>query len=504
MPLMRIFKLIILVSFLVLIGCRMGVPVAATATPMSDQITGILTSEDTAHAAGCESLTRSSPESIGDPYFNGLGNGGYDATHYTLELDVDMESGLLSATVVMDATASVDLAAFNLDFLGFDIASINIDGTQVAFTRSGRELSITPRDAIEASASFRVEVVYSGVPQPGDDPTAPVQLGWSRYENGVFVASQPAGASLWYPVNDHPCDKATYTIRVTVPEPYAVAANGLLVGEEDHGDTRTFIWEASDPTASYLVTVNIAEFDRIESQGLNGLPLRNYYPSRFGERGRQAFTIGAFGRQAQMIEVFSDLFGPYPLEAYGAVVADTELTFALETQTLSLFGSHNIDIGRESLVAHELAHQWFGNSVSLEKWEDIWLSEGFATYAEWLWQEHTTSAEDRDRTISSAYQAILDNDFLPPGRPPKDDLLNPGVYLRGAMTLHALRLEVGDDTFFRTLRTYTDRLKYGNATTEEFIAIAEEVSGQELSDFFDSWLYANDMPPIPQMGLEQR
>jgi aminopeptidase N len=257
--------------------------------------------------------------------------------------------------------------------------------------------------------------------------------------------------------------------------------------------------------ASYLVTVNIDEFDPETSQAENGIPIRNYYSSGLPEDIRKPFQ-----RQGEMLVYFSELFGPYPFEVYGALVMDTNFGAALETQTLSIFGMDMMSMpdveGRESVVAHELAHQWFGDSVSLADWRDIWLNESFATYSQGLWTEHRRGRQDLDQWIREVYAFVIEHrqSMSPPGEPSANELFNAGVYYWGALGLHALRLEVGDERFFEILKTYHGRVAGGNARTADFIAVAEEVSGKELSAFFDSWLYSEDLAPIPGLGLEAK
>jgi aminopeptidase N len=452
--------------------------------------------------SGAVSAQEAAPgaNSLGDSFYPGVGNGGYDAQHYTLVLNWDDETNMLTGTTTLDALTTQALTTFNLDFLGFEIEALTLNGNDANWRRTGRELTVKPATPLAAGETFTVAVTYSGVPGRGvraDGPT--FAQGWTRHPNGVFVASEPTGAARWFPVNDHPLDKATYTFAITVPERYIVAANGLLQSTTVNDDgTQTFVWEASDPMASYLATVNIGDFVVQESEGPNGLPLRNYFPSRQAED-----MIQAFAEVPDMITFFSETFGPYPFEAYGAVVADTNLSFALETQTLSLFG-RGVAVGGTNagtVIAHELAHQWFGNSVSLAQWQDIWLNEGFATYASMLWVEHRQGRRAMDEELSAYYDLISDptfaaEQFSPPGSPTPDGLFNGGVYLRGAWTLHALRLEVGDAAFFDIMQTYYRTYQYGNATTADFIAVAEEMSGQELSDFFDGWLYADETPSV--------
>ena len=435
---------------------------------------------------------------LGDPLFPGLGNSGYDVTHYTLDLVADLAADTISGTTVLQAQALLDLAEFNLDFEGFTIRALTVNDAPAQYKRAGRELSIMPPSPLRAGQRFTVAVAYYGVPEPTADNGAPFLVGWRHYEGGVYVASQPSGAATWYPVNDHPCDKATYTLRITVPQPYVVAANGLLQSATDNGATTTYVWEARDPMASYLVTVNIAEFTQQTAAGPGGLPIRNYFPQRLA-----ADLADDFARTPEMITLYDRLFGPYPFEAYGVVVADTQVGFALETQTLSLFGrDDSSEPGRgELIVAHELAHQWFGNSVSLASWLDIWLNEGFATYAQWLWVEETQGREAFDRQVRMAYSTIQQRDLPPPGNPPPNGLFSAGVYLRGGLTLHVLRLRVGDDTFFRILQTYAARYHNSNATTADFVALAEEISGTELQALVAAWLYDEALPEIPEMEL---
>ncbi len=437
---------------------------------------------------------------IGDSYYSGMGNGGYDAEHYTLDLRYTPETGAIEGTTTIEAIASQNLSAFNLDLSGLSVAAVTVNGLPADFTRSEAELTITPAEVLLEGAPFTVVVTYSGVPRPIRPLAIPIQMGWSVTDGGVYVASEPVGAASWYPVNEHPLDKATYTVRVTVPAPLVVASNGLLQETIANGDgTLSYIWENIYPTASYLVGLNIGDFVIVEQEGPGGLPIRHYFPPDIA--GEAAYD---FGRTPEMIAFFSDLFGPYPFEAYGAVVVNENLNFALETQTLSLFGRGHVDGKRNSemTIAHEAAHQWFGNSVSLADWSDIWLNEGFATYAHYLWLGHTAGEAAFNTALERVYDglAAAQNIWPPPGAPPRDDLFSQSVYVRGAMTLHALRQRVGDEVFFAILRAYYDAYRYANATTEDFIRIAEEISGEDLAAFFDAWLYQQALPPIPELG----
>ncbi len=436
---------------------------------------------------------------MGDSFYPNFGNGGYDTIQYTLDITIkNVASSELDAVTTIEAIATQDLSRFNLDFAGFEINSITVNGEAAQFERKGQELTVIPVQALSKDQTFTVAVSYNGIPTPMTSKALPFPTGWIVYENGIFVLSEPDGSASFYPVNDHPLDKAIYTIIVTVPEPWEVAANGVLQNQTDNGDTTTYTFTVRDPMASYLTTINVNDFDVETMKSDAGVPIRNYYAASLPDDINKPFA-----RQGEMIDYFSELFGPYPFEVYGSLVMDTEFGAALENQTMSIYGIDMIDLddieGSEAVVAHELTHQWFGDSVSVADWSDIWLNEGFASYGEALWVEYDYGREGLNKWADSVYQEVQNYPefYPPPGSPAPNDLFNGGVYLRGGLTLHALRLEVGDDAFFEIVRTYYDRYKFGNATTDDFIAVAEEVSGNDLGDFFNGWLYDEQLPSLP-------
>jgi aminopeptidase N len=496
---LKLHQLLILITitFILLTGCRKAAP-SSTVVPRTTVVTQPTVTPDIKVSPGAPG--------IGDSLYPNFGNGGYDVQHYTLDLTVnDVVTSDLDGSTTIDARATQNLSSLNFDFIGFEITNIRVNGQPADFKRSGQELTITPSTALAENESFTVEVQYQGSPTEMESVALSLQTGWVKFDGGSFVLSEPDGAAGFFPVNDHPLDKASYTFRVTVPEPFEVAANGVLSETIDNGVTTTFLFEARAPMASYLVTINIDEFDLETSQAANGVPIRNYYSTGLPEDIRKPFEL-----QDEMLVYFSDIFGPYPFEVYGALVIDTEFGAALENQSMSIFGIDMIDTDdlerTQQVIAHELAHQWFGDSVSLADWRDIWLNESFATYAQGLWTEHTKGREALDDWIKEWYAFVLENReaMSPPGEPPPDQLFNPGVYYWGALGLHALRLEVGDEVFFRILKTYQEQYKGGNATTGDFISVAEEMSGKELSVFFDSWLYSKDIASIPSLGLEPK
>jgi aminopeptidase N len=425
---------------------------------------------------------------VGDPYFPEAGNGGYDVERYVLDLTWDPADEHLEGVTTITATATQPLSRFALDLVGLDVSRVVVDGERARAERRGdRDLIVTPAAPIADGVSFESVVDYGGSPAAiaGADPVDP---GWWSDGGEVYVASEPDGAATFFPANDHPSDKAAYEIRVTVPDGLDVAANGALRQTLRGDGVQTWVYDAPDPMATYLVQVVIADLTFEETTGPGGLPIHNAYDADVGSEAR-----GALAPTAGMIGFYDDRFGPFPFESYGGVVVDDELGFALETQTLTLFGA---DALAEPIVAHELAHQWFGNHVSPATWRDIWLNEGFATYAEWLWSEHTGGVSIDDIAAEAALSPGLDR---PPGDPGADHLFASTVYVRGALTLHVLRHTLGDDAFFELVRAWLDRYGGDAASTADFEALAAEVGAREPGDLdalFDAWLRAPRLPRL--------
>ena len=439
-------------------------------------------------AAACGPGEEPFPGSPGldDPLYPGLGNGGYEVAHYTVTLDVDVDRNFVSGKAIIEANASQTLSSFNLDMRGLEVLETRVSDRPANHTRSGHELTIAPDSPIRNGASFTVEVLYEGQPTPDELPGIGLQGGWVKYPGGIYAVGEPWGSSTWFPLNEHPSDKAAYTFVVTVPKPYEVAAIGELVSVVDEGETETYTWESGDELASYLAAVAIARFDEVVTQGPNGTPIVDLIEESVGAPVRRPLEA-----TADMMGFFSDIFGEYPFESYGSIVIDAPFP-ALETQTRPVYGALTLYAAGERVVAHELAHQWFGNLVTPATWEDIWLNEGFATYSEWLWEDHKSDGGAFDGFWDVMWSAGLG----PPGKPQPDAPFDATVYVRGAMTLHALRGEIGDEAFFQTLREYLSRHAGGNASTADFVEVAEEVSGQELDQLFEAWLY-DEVPPAP-------
>ncbi|HEX2906488.1 MAG TPA: M1 family metallopeptidase [Phototrophicaceae bacterium] len=440
----------------------------------------------------------SGADGIGDSLYPCMGNGGYDVQHYTLELRVDVMTNEIVGTTTLEAIATQDLSAFNLDFNPLTIDAIQVNDKSAEFDQNGRELTVIPAAALPAGETFVVAVTYQGNPTEtafGDE----AEVVWRNDGDNIYAFEEPSAAWVWYPINDHPLDKATYTFRITVDAPYQVVMNGQLEDTIPQDDgTVTYIWQMDDPMASYLVTLNIVQdYVTQTAETAAGLPVMTYFPADKADDYEPIFA-----RQAEMVEFFSDWFGPYPFESYGALVVEAPIDFALETQTLSVFDPETAADPEwgESVVAHELSHQWFGDNISVADWQDIWLNEGFATYAEALWDVEAGNYDSMAEAAEDWYAMLNEyeeGEITPPGSPTADDLFNDGVYLWGGLTLYALQLEVGDEAFFEILRTYVERYSGKNVTTADFIAVAEELSGADLEEFFEDWLYAETLPDLP-------
>jgi aminopeptidase N len=424
---------------------------------------------------------------VGDPYFPGLGNGGYDVEHYTLDLTWLADEGELEGVATIEATATQDLSRFNLDLSGLAVRSVTVAGEEAESSRDDRELVIDPATDIAEGVAFTTVITYGGKPEPIREGTRLFELGWHTDGREAFVVSEPSGAETFFPVNDHPTDKATYTFRVTAPEDQTVAANGILAGEADTGHgTRSWTYEATDPMASYLVQIVIGDYELVDAGKVGDVRIRHALHRSLGDRAHRSVQ-----GTSDMITLLDDVYGPYPFEAYGVVAVDEDLGFALETQTLTIIGSDLVGGGHEQVLLHELAHQWVGNLVSPATWRDIWLNEGFATYAEWLWLERTGQIPAGESARQYAGAQELDD---PPGDPGPDDLFTFTVYIRGGMALQALRERVGDEAFFDILRTWVDEHRDSTASTDEFIALSEQISGEDLADLFQAWLYEDEAP----------
>lgn len=426
-----------------------------------------------------------------DPYLPGHGDPSYTVEHYDLDVDYTLLGNRLSGRATLTVRSLVDgLDSLTLDLHHLKVVSVRGVRTTRHTHRRGR-LILHLAAPLAADECAELVVTYRGVPQVVRDKVG--EAGWEELEDGAIVASQPGGAPSWFPCNDRADAKATYRITVAAPSGYYVVANGVRTDRRRRSGRTVWTYEQREPMAPYLATVQIGQYAEHEISGCS-VPLTGVVAPSL--RGR---FDEAFADQPRMVAEFERLFGPYPFANYRAVATTDELEIPLEAQGLSVFGSNLLHRGWDAqrLIAHELAHQWFGNAVTLRQLRDIWLHEGFACYSEWLWSQASGggSADDRARR-HWAQLAVLKQDVVL-GDPGVDDVFDDRVYKRGALTLHAIRLTCGDTAFFHMLQTWVDRHRYGNVTTADFEALVREVCGAEAAELLGPWVYGEALPKLP-------
>ncbi|MCE5290014.1 MAG: M1 family metallopeptidase [Nocardiaceae bacterium] len=427
-----------------------------------------------------------------DKYLPQNGNRGYRVSRYDLDIEYKMSSNRIAGTALIEgyATESRDKFSFDLStHLTVSKVIVN-DKRPERFVHRAGKLRIVLKNKRSTGEALNVQVNYAGTPKPINGPWGPV--GWDELTEGVIVASQPNGAASWFPCNDHPSSKAKYRITLTTDSPYYALANGKLKSTRTKASQRTWVYELNEPTSSYLATVQIGRYTR-HQMDKGDVPMYGVIPPRL----RKVFDHD-FARQPKMMKTFTKLFGPFPLDSYTVVVTEDELEIPVEAQGISVFGANHCDgrRGWERLIAHELAHQWFGNSVTSRQWSDIWLHEGFACYAEWLWSEESGgSTADVLAKSARASLARLPQDIVL-GDPGPKHMFDDRIYKRGAILLHALRLELGSKKFFELVREWTKKNRHSTVTSADFKRLAANYSKDSLKSFWEKWLDRKDLPKL--------
>jgi aminopeptidase N len=426
-------------------------------------------------------------EGLGDPMFPLAGNGGYDVSNYSLTLDYAPAGNQLRGTAVITARATQNLSRFDLDFRMKDtVTRLLVNGAPASFSyEKEQELVITPAAMLGQGKTFTVTIDYAGQPVVVTDPDQSIE-GWVPTDDGAFVVNEPQGSPGWYPVNDNPRDKATFEFRVSVPEGLTVMANGVLVSETHTGGKATWVWRETDPMAPYLATTTLGKFDLTRSQ-TSGVPT-------YVAVDPQLAKGQVLSKLPEAVDFYASIYGPYPFNSVGAIVDSAKYVgYSLETQTKPNFPY----VPDEATLVHELSHMWFGDSVTLKTWPDIWLHEGFATWSEWIWSERQGNKSAHQWFEQLYNTPEKDTRFWGPAVANFLDpalLFNGTVYYRGGMTLQALREKIGDLAFFQLLRDWATQNRYGTVTTPQFIALAEKKSGQDLTQFFKVWIYQDEKP----------
>ncbi len=458
---------------------------SAPAVPVTDSVaTTTTTTLDTTTSVTAKVVGIDAAPGIGDRMFPELGNAGFDVISYEIDLSFDAALATVGGVVTIDAIAEVDLRSFTLDFVGHTVDSVEVDGQSAAYVREPRDMRITPVEPIPAHTPFTVVVGYRGSPEPVALTDFPFPTGWQRGDSGsLFLFSQPDGASGVFPTNDHPLDRADVSLRVSVPAPLVVVSGGTAHPVEIDGDLTVYRFEIPD-VAPYLIPLAIGSFEPLTTP--DGVVTW---------MGGGARLPSGFDRQLEILRFMESDLGPYPFESSGAVVVSSDFPAALETQTLSTYTTASAAWG-EAVIAHELAHQWFGNEIGLGQWNDIWLNEGFATFMTWRWIEHDQGRERYEDEVRRAWNAMAAADVPAPDFPPGQELFHVSVYLRGGLAVAALRDFVGDDEFFGFVRSYVAGFSGKTVTTEAFLTFVLILLGPTAEELVIDWTRNPEIPPL--------
>ncbi|CAN5569282.1 M1 family metallopeptidase [soil metagenome] len=444
-------------------------------------------------AAATQPADTTGAPGAGDPYFPRFGNGGYDVGHYGLFIDYDPATERVVGDARIRARATQRLTSFNLD-LQLDPSTVRVAGAAAAFERHGRELVITPRHALRKGERFRVRVRYAGKP-------AQIETGgigaWFETSDGAVVVGEPEAATVWYPSNDHPNDKASFDVTVRTERGIDVVSNGRLMGRRSVGGGQAvWHWRETSPMATYLAYLALGDFTFERGRTPGGVPYLYAISDHLGWVRENA--IRSLRASAEIVDFFARRFGAYPFSVTGGTLANSEFDFALETQTRPVYSKVFFGHQNTEIIAHELAHQWFGDDVSVRRWRDIWLNEGFATWAEWFFAEHRGGVSAA-REFAGTYRSLRwYRDFwrVAVGDPGPRRLFDEAVYVRGAMAVQALRTLVGKRDFLTVLRSWVRSRGGGNGDTGDFVRLTERISGVSLGQWRSAWLASRHRPAV--------
>ena len=429
-----------------------------------------------------------------DDYTPGHGDASYDVVHYDLDLTYKVEGNHLAGRAVLQCVANYDVDRLSIDLHALRVTKVVVDVSAVRYSHSKDHLSVRLKSGISSGQSFSISVQYSGHPAPLRSKTLG-DAGWEELNDGVIVAGSAARRTLVVPLQRPAQQQGELPADDLGSDDYRVVSNGALESVRRRASSTTWVYDQPEPMASYLATVQIGRYHCLELDAV--VPLYAAVPG-----GLVAQYDAAFGLQPRMLKMFTRLFGEYPFDSYTVVVTEDELEIPLESQGLSTFGSNFLatDWDAERLIAHEMSHQWFGNSLTLGQWRDIWLHEGFACYAEWLWSEESGKRSAHEAAVEHWNRlAALDQDLVLED-PGPELMFDDRLYKRGALLLHALRLTLGDEAFFDTLLAWATEQAHSTVSTEMFIDFVETQSGRSLGSFFEEWLSEQALPELPAAG----
>ncbi|MFD8130090.1 M1 family metallopeptidase [Streptomyces mirabilis] len=436
---------------------------------------------------------------IGDPLLPLDGNGGYTVSRYTLAFDWRAPRTRFDASTTISASATQALSRFDLDFAGNTLHSVTVDDVPARTVRDGDELVVTPAKPIPQGGAFTVRVAYTADPtQRRHRGDAIGDYGWVPTPDGTVLYPQPDGAKMIFPTNDHPSLRAPITFLITTPPGVSAVANGRLVERAPRPDGRVlWTYDSEQPVAAQLVQMAIGKFTFVESTGPHGLPVRDVVPGDLVTETKAYRSL-----TPEHLTWLEQRLGPYPFRRYGVLVGDTDLPVALETQSLSLVPKGDLQGGRvdaERDLVHELTHQWTGDSVAIRRWSDLWLSEGHARFYERLYSEAHggDSIESAMRAAYEQHDQWRHNDGAPAEPRTEAALFKQVRYDGSALVLYALREKVGEGAFERIERSWVTKYQGRAAGTQDFVALASEVAGEDLKPFLTPWLFGDRTPPMP-------
>ncbi len=417
----------------------------------------------------------------------------FDVLHYEFDWKLDFAAQRIKGKAVIKIQSLGTLDRITLHFAdNMNVTRIKQDNIPVSFVHQNELLDIYPLYVLKPKEEITLTISYSGSPQSG--------LNFTYHGNDPIVWSldEPIGAREWFPCHDVPTDKATVKMHISVSDDMIVASNGVLIDVISNPDlTKTYTWEENYPISTYLISIaatNYQTFSDVYTSDSQTMEVLFYaYPEHFAE-AQEDFSV-----TVPMIAFYADLFGEYPFleEKYG--MAEIPGNASMEHQTCTslssrlVTGTHRYDY----IIAHELAHQWWGDLVTLTDWADIWLNEGFATYSDALWVESLYGFEglkSRMSDFKNIYFTYHEGEDHPIYDPPSGHLFCEIEYEKAAWVLHMLRFVVGDSNFWRILREYAQIYAFSNASTEDFRAVCENIHGGDLGWFFDQWIYEAGYP----------
>ncbi|GEM47157.1 M1 family metallopeptidase [Deinococcus cellulosilyticus] len=416
-----------------------------------------------------------------------------DVQNYTLDLRVKPEQNQLDATASIQLKTTQTVSRIHLAFYGLKISSVKQGNTSLKFDQQSRKVTIQLGKTVPRNTSITLDIAYSGVPRPVLEPGETYEdgIGWKKHKNGIFVLNEPNGAMTWFPGNDHPSDKATFKVSITVPSKYLAVFNGTAQGSRNTGNQTTYTYQSIEPMATYLTTVHINQYN-VERSTLNGgVQVRNYRPVGISK----TFQAAELAKLPDMMRFMESWAGPYPFKEYGVIFTEHPTPYALETQTLSTFPNRPL---KDWGFLHEFSHQWFGNSITPKTWSDLWLNEGFATFFQDLYQYPREA--DLKAFLKTRHTRNRTQQMKPPYIKEREELFSQRAYQRGALVLHALRYRLGDAEFRRILKVYYNTYKFSNASSEDFIQTVVKASGKtDLKAFLESWIYGRLVPDFPEL-----